>query len=107
VTHIAELKDGDIFAFDLTPEEVGLARSDIAALKGGDAATSAAAIHGLLQGEQGPYRHIVVLNSAAALIIAGKADGLADGIEKANASIDSGRASRALDRLVAVTNEAI
>ena len=49
----------------------------------------------------------MVLNAAAALIIAGKADGLADGIEKANASIDSGRASRALDRLVAVTNEAI
>ncbi len=107
VTHIAELKDGDIFAFDLTPEEAGLARSDIASLKGGDAATNAAAIHALLQGEPGPYRDIVVLNAAAALIVAGKADGLDDGIEKAEASIDSGRAARALDRLVAVTNEVV
>jgi anthranilate phosphoribosyltransferase len=107
VTHVAELKDGDILAFDMTPEEAGLPRSDIASLKGGDAATNAAAIHALLQGEPGPYRDIVVLNAAAALIVARKADGLAEGIEKAQASIDSGRAARALDRLVAVTNEAI
>ena len=106
-THVAELKDGDIFAFDVTPEDVGLGRTDIEALKGGDAATNAAAIHALLQGEPGPYRDIVLLNSAAALIVAGKADGLADGIEKAEASIDSGRAARTLDRLVAVTNERV
>jgi anthranilate phosphoribosyltransferase len=104
-THVAELKDGDIFAFAVTPEDAGLARCHISALKGGDAATNAAAIHALLQGEPGPYRDIVVLNAAAALIVAGKATGLADGIEKAAASIDSGRAARALDRLVAVTNE--
>ncbi|MBS0270515.1 MAG: anthranilate phosphoribosyltransferase, partial [Proteobacteria bacterium] len=91
VTHVAELKDGDIFAFELTPEDAGLARSDIEALKGGDAAANAAAIHALLQGEMGPYRDIVVLNTAAALVVAGKADGLPDGIEKAEASIDSGR----------------
>lgn len=107
VTHVAELKDGDIFAFELTPEDAGLARSDIEALKGGDAAANAAAIHALLQGETGPYRDIVVLNAAAALVVAGKADGLPDGIEKAEASIDSGRAARALDRLVAVTNERV
>lgn len=107
VTHVAELKDGDIFAFELTPEDAGLARSDIEALKGGDAAANAAAIHALLQGEMGPYRDIVVLNAAAALVVAGKADGLPDGIEKAEASIDSGRAARALDRLVAVTNERV
>lgn len=106
-THVAELKDGDIFAFAVTPEDAGLARCDISALKGGDAATNAAAIHALLQGETGPYRDIVVLNAAAALIVAGKATGLADGIEKAAASIDSGRAARALDRLVAVTNERV
>jgi anthranilate phosphoribosyltransferase len=104
-THVAELKDGDIFAFAVTPEDAGLARCHISALKGGDAATNAAAIHALLQGEPGPYRDIVILNAAAALIVAGKATGLADGIEKAAASIDSGRAARALDRLVAVTNE--
>lgn len=106
-THVAELKDGDIFAFEVTPEDVGLKRTDIETLKGGDAATNAAAIHALLQGEPGPYRDIVLLNSAAALVVAGKADGLPDGIEKAEASIDSGRAARALDRLVAVTNERV
>ena len=107
VTHVAELKDGDIFAFELTPEDAGLPRSDIEALKGGDAAANAAAIHALLQGETGPYRDIVLLNAAAALVVAGKADGLPDGIEKAEASIDNGRAARALDRLVAVTNERV
>lgn len=106
-THVAELKDGDIFAFDVSPEDVGLKRAEIESLKGGDAATNAAAIHALLQGEPGPYRDIVLLNSAAALVVAGKADGLADGIEKAAASIDSGRAARALDRLVAVTDERV
>jgi anthranilate phosphoribosyltransferase len=106
-THVAELKDGDIYAFDLTPEDTGLGRSSIEDLKGGDAATNAAAIHALLQGEPGPYRDIVLLNAAAALVVANKADGLTDGIAKAEASIDSGRAARALDRLVAVTNERV
>jgi anthranilate phosphoribosyltransferase len=107
VTHVAELKDGDIYGFDLTPEDAGLKRAHIEDLKGGDAAANAAAIHSLLQGEPGPYRDIVLLNAAAALVVAGKVDGLADGIEKAEASIDSGRAARALDRLVAVTNERV
>lgn len=107
VTYVAELKDGDIYAFELTPEDAGLARTGIEALKGGDAATNAAAIHSLLQGEPGPYRDIVLLNSAAALVVADKAASLADGIAKAEASIDSGRAARALDRLVAVTNDRV
>jgi anthranilate phosphoribosyltransferase len=105
VTHVAELKNGDIYAFDLKPEDAGLPRSDIAALKGGDAATNAAAIHTLLQGEPSAYRDIVLLNTAAALIVAGKVSDLRDGIEKAAAAIDSGQAARALDRLVAVTND--
>ena len=105
VTHVAELKNGTIRAFDLTPEDAGLPRSDIAALKGGDAATNAAAIHTLLQGEPSAYRDIVLLNTAAALIVAGKVSDLRDGIEKAAAAIDNGQAARALDRLVAVTND--
>lgn len=107
VTYVAELKDGDIYAFELTPEDAGLTRTGIEALKGGDAATNAAAIHSLLQGEPGPYRDIVLLNAAAALVVADKAASLADGIAKAEASIDSGRAARALDRLVAVTNDRV
>jgi len=105
VTHIAELRDGEIKSFDITPEDAGLERVDIAALKGGDAEANAAALRSLLQGEPGAYRDIVLLNAAAALIVAGKASDLRDGVVKAADAIDSGRAARALDRLVAVTNE--
>ncbi|MGQ0457564.1 MAG: anthranilate phosphoribosyltransferase [Hyphomicrobium sp.] len=106
VTTVAELHNGDITVFDVTPENAGLPRADMAALKGGDAAHNAAALRALLQGEEGPYRDIVLLNAAAALIVAGKAASLEDGVARAADSIDSGRAARALDRLVAVTNEA-
>ena len=103
---VAELHGGDITVFDVTPEDAGLPRADISALKGGDAAHNARALRDLLHGETGAYRDIVVLNAAAALIVAGKAAGLEDGVAKAQTSIDSGRAAQALDRLVAVTNEA-
>jgi anthranilate phosphoribosyltransferase len=106
VTTVAELQGGDITVFDVTPEDAGLPRADIAALKGGDAAHNARALRDLLHGETGAYRDIVVLNAAAALIVAGRASGLEDGVAKAQTSIDSGRAAQALDRLVAVTNEA-
>ncbi len=105
VTTVAELQNGSITVFDVTPEDAGLPRANIAALKGGDAAHNARALRELLHGEPGAYRDIVVLNAAAALIVAGKASGLEDGVAKAKASIDSGRAALALDRLVAVTNE--
>ena len=106
-TTVAELHGGNISVFDVTPEDAGLPRADIAALKGGDAATNASALRNLLQGETGAYRDIVVLNAAAALIVAGKARGLEDGVARAQTSIDSGRAAAALDRLVAVTNEVV
>ncbi len=106
VTHVAELHNGDITTFEVTPEDAGLPRADISALKGGDAQYNAAALRQLLQGEPGPYRDIVVLNAAAALIVAGIAASLHDGVSKAQEAIDDGRAARALDRLVAATNEA-
>jgi anthranilate phosphoribosyltransferase len=106
VTTVAELHDGDITVFDVTPGDAGVASADISLLKGGDAEHNARALRNLLQGETGPYRDIVVLNAAAALIVAGKAAGLEDGVARAQNSIDSGRAAQALDRLVAVTNEA-
>ena len=106
-TTVAELHGGNISVFDVTPEDAGLPRADIAALKGGDAATNARALRNLLQGETGAYRDIVVLNAAAALIVAGKASGLEDGVARAQSAIDSGRAAAALDRLVAVTNEVV
>lgn len=105
-TTVAELHGGDITVFDVTPEDAGLKRAALSDLKGGDAATNAAALRRLLQGETNAYRDIVVLNAAAALIVAGKADGLVDGVKRAEHAIDSGAANRALDKLVAATNEA-
>ncbi len=105
-SHVAETHDGKVRVFEVTPEEAGLPRANPATLKGADAATNAAALVALLAGETGGYRDIVLLNSAAALIIAGKAPDLRQGAAMAAQSIDSGKAKAALARLVAVTNEA-
>jgi anthranilate phosphoribosyltransferase len=105
-TRVAELKGGTISVFEVTPEEAGLPRATIDALKGGDAEFNAAAIRAVLGGEPGPFRDIVLLNAAAALIVAGKAASLGDGVERAARAIDTGAAAQALDRLVAVTNAA-
>ena len=103
-SYVAALKDGKITEFEVTPEDAGLARVDAAALKGGDPAANAEAIRGLLAGDAGPYRDIVLLNAAASLIVAGKVDTLKDGAAMAAQSIDSGAARASLDRLVAITN---
>ena len=102
---VAELHGGDITVFEVTPEHAGLPRAMLTDLKGGDAQVNAAKMRALFLGETGPYRDIVLLNTAAALIVAGKADGLITGVALAAQSIDSGAANRALDKLVAVTNE--
>jgi anthranilate phosphoribosyltransferase len=103
-TQVAELKDGAVSLFEVTPQEAGLPTATLEQLKGGDAAANAAAIRALLGGEPGPFRDIVLLNAAAALIVGGKAASLAEGVERAAAAVDSGAASRALDKLIAVTN---
>ncbi|MGL4395920.1 MAG: anthranilate phosphoribosyltransferase [Hyphomicrobium sp.] len=104
-TTVAELHGGDISVFEVTPEDAGLPRASLSDLKGGDAAVNARALRSLLQGEISPYRDIVLLNTAAALIVAGRAESLEDGVARAAQSIDSGAAAIALDRLIAVTNE--
>ncbi len=104
VTKVAELKDGKVRTFEVTPEDAGLPRADAAALKGGDAEHNARALRALLEGTQGAYRDITLLNSAAALIVAEKASTLREGVAMAAESIDSGKALATLDRLVAVSN---
>lgn len=104
-THVAELKDGKVRRFTVTPEEAGLPPADPEALKGGDPAENAGALTRLLDGAPGAYRDIVLINSAAGLIVAGKAQNLKEGVAMAAASIDEGRAKEALKRLVAVSNE--
>jgi anthranilate phosphoribosyltransferase len=102
---VAELKDGQVTTFEVTPEDAGLPRAGLADLKGGDAEQNAAALRQLLEGAPGPYRDIVVLTSAAALVVADKAGSLAQGAVLAAAAIDSGAAKARLEALIAITNE--
>ena len=102
-THVAELKGGKVRTFTVTPEDAGLSRAAPAQLVGGDAAANAASVRNLLDGQRGPYRDIVVLNAAAALIVAQRADDLEEGASQAARSIDTGAAGTALDRLVECT----
>jgi anthranilate phosphoribosyltransferase len=102
---VAELKDGNVAVFEVVPEDAGLPRAKLVDLKGGDAKANAEAIRVLLRGAPGPFRDIVLLNAAAALIVAGKAANLADGVKRAARAIDTGAANTALDKLIASTNE--
>jgi anthranilate phosphoribosyltransferase len=102
-SHVAEMKDGAVRVFTVTPEDAGLPRASLDDLKGGDPQCNAVALKALLGGEPGAYRDIVLLNAAASLVIAGLAENLSDGAAQAAASIDDGRAKAALDRLVAIT----
>jgi len=104
-TRVAELRAGVVRTFEIVPEEAGLRRAEPDQLKGGDAEENAAALRTVLDGAPGPYRDIVLLNAAAALIVADRAGSLADGAAMAAETIDSGRAAAALARLVAITNE--
>jgi len=103
-THIAEWKNGSVRLFNVTPEAVGLPRASLADLAGGDPVANAEAIRALLAGEAGAYRDIVLLNTAAALLVADKVETLQEGVALAAASIDDGHAATALAKLVEVTN---
>ena len=101
---MAEFKDGKIVEFEVEPEDAGVQPAKIDQLKGGEPAHNAALMRDLLGGAHGPLRDIVLLNSAAALVVAGRVDILRDGAELAAQSIDSGGARQVLDKLVAMTN---
>ena len=104
--HVTALRDGGIRSFVLTPEEAGLSRAPVTAIKGGDAAFNAAALLGLLRGEAGAYRDTVLLNAGAALIVARQASTIRDGVALAARAIDSGAALAALDTLIRATTAA-
>jgi len=103
-TEIVSLENGVISHGVITPEEVGLRLARPEDLKGGDGAHNAVALRAVIEGEKTPYRDIAVLNAAAALVVAGKAASLAEGVAFATESIDKGHAFAALNRLVAVSN---
>jgi len=97
--HVTALRDGAIHSFTVTPEDAGLARAPIAAIKGGDAAYNAEALLGVLRGADGAYRDTVLLNAAAALIVAGKAEDLRAVVDLAAGAIASGAAFNALETM--------
>jgi len=103
-TRIAEVRDGRVRSYEVTPEEFGLRRAPIEEIAGGDAVANTAIIRDVLAGEQSPRRDVVLLNAAAALVAAGRADHLGDALPLAAKSIDSGAAAEKLDALVRFTN---
>jgi anthranilate phosphoribosyltransferase len=105
-TEVAEWKDGAVRLFNVTPEAVGLKRASLEDLRGGTPSQNAVALRAVLAGEPGAYRDIVLLNAAAGLLVADHVETLAEGIEASAASIDSGKAAAALDRLAAITSQA-
>ncbi len=103
-THVAELSGGKVREFDISPADAGLPTAKPADLKGGTAQENAAMLRDVLAGKKGPLRDVVLMNSAALLVVAGAAADLKTGVAKAAQSIDGGTAKKALDELVEITN---
>jgi anthranilate phosphoribosyltransferase len=104
VTHVARLAGGDVTEAELHPEEAGLPVHSFDAILGGSPEDNARAFRALLAGEPSAYRDAVLLNSAAALVIADKAKDLLEGVEIAADSLDSGRAREKIEALARVTS---
>jgi len=103
-SQVVELKNGVIHRFEVTPEDAGLPRADASELKGGEPAMNAEALLKVVDGGGGAYRDIALINAGAALVVAGKAASLKEGVAAGAAAIGSGAARRALDRLIAASN---
>lgn len=101
---VASIKDGNLTSFEVKPEDAGVQRTTMKDLKGADPAYNAGRMRTMLEGARDPYRDVVLLNAAAAFIVAGRADTLKLGAELAASEIDSGRAKATLQRLISVSN---
>jgi anthranilate phosphoribosyltransferase len=104
-TKVSECRDGEVNTFYLHPTDIGLSKSAPDALRGGNAADNAAIAQRVLAGEPGPQRDVVLLNTAAALLIAGKVDRIRDGLAMAAEALDNGRAASVLDCLRRLSTE--
>jgi anthranilate phosphoribosyltransferase len=100
---VAEVNNGEVRTFTVSPADAGLPIADFKDLLGGDPARNAGAMRAMLAGEKGPFRDIVLLNAAAALIVAAKASSLEEGVVLAAGAIDSGAAAAKLEALVSAT----
>jgi anthranilate phosphoribosyltransferase len=103
-TKISECRDGTVNTFYLHPSDVGLPKSPTSALLGGDARENASTIASVLDGARGAARDVVLLNAGAALLVAGAAASVPEGIASAARAIDSGDAKRVLEKMVAISN---
>jgi anthranilate phosphoribosyltransferase len=103
LTRVSELRDGRISTWVLDPADLGLRPANLAELQIGGVDDAASALLAVLDGEKGAKRDIAALNAAAALVIAGKAGDLGEGLGVADAAIDAGKARRTLDDLVRLT----
>jgi len=103
-TRVAEARDGSVRSYEVEPEEFGMARATLQDIAGGDATGNAAIIRAILGGEKSPRRDVVILNAAAALVAAGKADHIAQAVPLAALSIDSGTAAEKLAALARFTS---
>jgi anthranilate phosphoribosyltransferase len=103
-THVAEVRNGKVKMYHITPEEFGLRREPLSEIAGGDAKRNAEIIRKILAGEKSPRRDVVLLNAGAALMAAGRVKNMREGIAAAAESLDSGRASEKIAALVEFTN---
>jgi len=103
-TRVAELRDGEVKSYRMSPQDFGLKRCSLEDLRGGSPEQCAVIVRKVLGGEKGPKRDVVLLNSAAALYTSGSVESVAAGLQRAEQAIDSGDASAKLDLLVEVSN---
>jgi anthranilate phosphoribosyltransferase len=103
-TAVAALEGGKVRSFEVTPEDAGLPRANGDGLKGGDANANAESLHAVLAGKPSAYRDVALLNAAAALVVAGKAKDLKDGVLQGKQALDSGAAAQRLQKLIQVSN---
>lgn len=104
-THVCEVRDGEVRSYELTPEEIGVSRHELAEIAGGDARENAGIAREVLAGAEGARNEIVAANAGAALYVAGAASTIREGVTIARESIASGQAKAKLQELVMVTNE--
>jgi anthranilate phosphoribosyltransferase len=103
-TRVAEVREGSVHTYEVTPEEFGMKRASLEELAGGNAAENAGIVRRILAGEKSPRRDVVLLNAAAALVAAGRAEHISGAVPLTEKSIDSGAAAAKLEALVQFTN---
>lgn len=103
-TLAAEIKDGAVRVYEITPEQLDIPRANIESLRGGTVAENAESLKRVLGGEAGAFADLVAVNAGAAIMVAGLTDTIGDGIAKARGSISSGKATAALDALRRASN---